>query len=469
MATVAIVDYGAGNLSSVARGLEAAGATPRVAANPREAEHADALVIPGVGHFAATAALGDDWRTVIFNHVRRGRPLLGICLGMQWLFEGSDEAPDVPGAGLLRGRAFRLTGGVKVPHAGWNLVEQMRASALLNGCKDSWAYFTHTYACDANVDDAAAVTTHGSRFAAVVDRGRVFGTQYHPEKSGAAGQQQLANFVAIAAGRPIGVAHQASSRTTSERGLGKRLIACLDVRDGEVVKGIQFGSLRAAGDPAMCARQYNGAGVDEVVVLDITATTDGRSTLTATVRAVARELSVPLAVGGGIRSERDACEVLDAGADKVCLNTAALREPALVTRLARVYGSQAVVVAVDAKRTDSGSRVFSRAGSHAEDLDATAWAIEAERLGAGEILLTSIDRDGTRAGFDCELTADVSAAVAIPVIASGGAGRAEHFAEVFTTGRADAALAASVFHFGEETIAGLKQFLLDRGIRVRPC
>ncbi len=249
--------------------------------------------------------------------------------------------------------------------------------------------------------------------------------------------------------------------------LSKRLIACLDVRNGCVVKGINFEALREAGDPAALARRYNAEGIDEVVVLDVTATLEGRRAFEATIRAVSGELFIPLTVGGGIRTEADAAAAIDAGADKVGVNSAALADPSLLTRLAARYGSQAVVVAIDAKRQDGRFDVFARSGSAATGRDAVEWAIEAESRGAGEVLLTSIDRDGTRAGFDCELNAAVSRAVSIPVIASGGAGTFDHFAEVFTEGRADAALAASVFHYSEHAVADLKRHLLAKGIPVR--
>jgi cyclase len=249
--------------------------------------------------------------------------------------------------------------------------------------------------------------------------------------------------------------------------LSKRLIACLDVRNGSVVKGVNFEGLREAGDPAALARRYNAEGIDELVILDVTATIEARRAIDETIRAVASELFIPLAVGGGIRTEADAAAAFDAGADKVSLNSAALADPGLLTRLAARYGSQAVVVAIDAKRGRGGFEVFTRSGRVPTERDAVAWAIEAERRGAGEVLLTSIDRDGTRAGFDCEMTAKVASAVAIPVIASGGAGTFDHFHDVFTTGRADAALAASVFHFSEHAVADLKCFLRDKGVAVR--
>jgi cyclase len=256
--------------------------------------------------------------------------------------------------------------------------------------------------------------------------------------------------------------------------LSKRIIACLDVRNGQVVKGINFEGLRSAGDPAELARRYNVEGIDELVILDITATLERRRALADTIHAVAQELFIPLAVGGGIRTEADAAAAVEAGADKVSLNTAALTDPALITKLAGRYGSQAVVVAIDAKRapaTEGSGRdhfaVYVRSGQAATSRDAVEWAREAEARGAGEILLTSIDRDGTKIGFDCAMTAAVSSAVAIPVIASGGAGGLGDFVDVFTTGRADAALAASIFHYAETGVHSLKEHLRRHGIPVR--
>lgn len=249
--------------------------------------------------------------------------------------------------------------------------------------------------------------------------------------------------------------------------LTRRVIACLDVRNGCVVKGVQFEGLRNAGDPAALARRYYEEGADEIVILDVTATIEERLALADTVAAVARQVFVPLAVGGGIHTLDAASAVFDAGADKVCVNSAALADPPLITRIAERYGSQAVVVAIDAKREGTGYAVYSRSGRVPAGRDAIEWAREATDRGAGEVLLTSIDRDGTRAGFDCALTSGVSSLVAIPVIASGGAGAPEHFAEVFTDGRADAALAASIFHFGDHAIAALKSYLSSRGVPVR--
>jgi cyclase len=249
--------------------------------------------------------------------------------------------------------------------------------------------------------------------------------------------------------------------------LSKRIIACLDVRNGQVVKGINFEGLRNAGDPAELAERYNEEGIDEVVILDVTATIEGRRALAETVSAVAKRIFIPLTVGGGIRSEDDAAAAIDAGAEKVSLNTAALKDPALITTLAARYGSQAAIVAIDAKWVGGKAVVYARSGRAGTEREAVEWAREAADRGAGEILLTSIDRDGTKSGFDCELTAAVSRAVPIPVIASGGAGSLEHFAEVFIDGSADAALAASIFHFSEHAVRDLKQMLHEKGIPVR--
>ena len=249
--------------------------------------------------------------------------------------------------------------------------------------------------------------------------------------------------------------------------LAKRIIACLDVNAGRVVKGIQFEQLRDAGDPAELAAAHSAAGADEIVLLDITATAESRQTLLDTVRRTAKQLFIPFTVGGGIRSLEDAAAVLDCGADKVAMNSAAIAQPELITRVAERYGSQAVVVAVDARqRTPAAWEVFVWGGRKATGIDALEWAAKAEQLGAGEILLTSMDRDGTKAGFDCPLTKTIATNVRIPVIASGGAGEPQHFVEVFQEGAADAALAASVFHFGLKSVATIKRTLREAGVPV---
>jgi imidazole glycerol-phosphate synthase subunit HisF len=251
--------------------------------------------------------------------------------------------------------------------------------------------------------------------------------------------------------------------------LARRIIPCLDVTDGRVVKGTKFLNLRDAGDPVECATAYDAQGADELVFLDITASSDGRATMIDVVARTAEKCFMPLTVGGGIRTVEDMRAMLLAGADKVSVNTAAIRDPHLVSAGARAFGSQCVVVAIDAKRNPEGAGwlVHTHGGRNATSLDAVEWAREVAELGAGEILLTSMDADGTREGYDIELTAAVSASVPIPVIASGGAGTLEHLAEVLSVGKADAVLAASIFHFGEFTVGQAKTRLAEYGIPMR--
>lgn len=252
--------------------------------------------------------------------------------------------------------------------------------------------------------------------------------------------------------------------------LAHRIIPCLDTDGGRVVKGVNFVNLRDAGDPVALAARYNKEGADELVVLDIAASRDRRPTFLETIQRVAAELSIPLTAGGGIRTLEDGRSVVRAGADKVTVNTAAVARPELITELSREFGAQAVVLAIDAKRNGNHWDVMVRGGRESASRDAIDWAKQAVALGAGEILLTSVDRDGTQRGFDTKLTSAISKAASVPVIASGGAKLPEHFEEIFKTGAADAALAASIFHDGVQSIRVLKEFLAVRGIEVRlPC
>jgi imidazole glycerol-phosphate synthase subunit HisF len=250
--------------------------------------------------------------------------------------------------------------------------------------------------------------------------------------------------------------------------LTKRIIPCLDVTEGRVVKGTKFLQLRDAGDPVECAMEYNRQGADELVFLDITASSDNRRTMIEVVARTAEKCFMPLTVGGGIRTAGDVREMLLAGADKVSMNTAAINRPELISESADAFGVQCIVVAIDAKLSGANRwTVFTHGGRHPTALDAVAWAQEAERRGAGEILLTSMDADGTKDGYDIELTRAVGSSVGIPVIASGGAGKLEHFLEVLQSGNADAVLAASLFHFGEFTIAEVKHYLAANGMPMR--
>ena len=275
------------------------------------------------------------------------------------------------------------------------------------------------------------------------------------------------NFIPRNPGPPASLSSDDSLNCKASM-LAKRIIPCLDVTAGRVVKGVRFVDLRDAGDPVELAERYNAQSADELVFLDITASSDERETMSEVVERTARKVFIPLTVGGGIRSVADARRLLMAGADKVSVNTAAVRRPELITELSEEFGAQAVVLAIDARRRGPRAwNVYTKGGRVDEGMDAVAWAERGAELGAGEILLTSMDTDGVQTGFDCELTRTVSRAVKVPVIASGGAGKPEHFVRVFDEGEADAALAASIFHYGSYTVNDLKQHLAEYGIPVR--
>lgn len=249
--------------------------------------------------------------------------------------------------------------------------------------------------------------------------------------------------------------------------LTKRIIPCLDVKDGRTVKGINFLQLRDAGDPVALATIYAEQGADELVFLDISATLEGRHTMREVVKNVARQINIPFTVGGGINSVEDVGHLLNAGADKISINSSAVKNPELISQLAKAFGSQCVVVAIDARYINGKAIVHTHGGTKATELETIAWAREIESRGAGEILLTSMDKDGTKSGFDVALTAQVSQAVKLPIIASGGAGSMQHFVDIFNQGQADAALAASIFHFGEIPVPQLKQFLAQQNLPIR--
>ena len=455
------------------------------------------------------------------------KPFLGICIGLQLLFDSSEEAPGVPGLGVISGTVKKFPCR-KIPQIGWNRVflTQKHPETGLFAClpSESFFYFIHSfYAAPDGGDVIAAEAEYSLRYCCAVERGAAAAVQFHPEKSGGAGLALLENWAyskrSVVGGAlrgegssqvcgadlgAVGVDDTAANASTQPplRGvledrlsplagdagckqggdfppieknhLAKRIIPCLDVDDGRVVKGVKFAGVVDAGDPVELARRYNAEGADELVFLDIGASYKSRDTLLDVVRRVAREVFIPLCVGGGIRSLEDMRLAMGAGADKVSVCTAALARPALLREMADAYGRQCVVLSLDAKRVGTGAdgggenprwNAFSHGGRRDTGVDAVLWAAEAAEWGAGEILLNSIDADGTAGGYDLELCAAVLLAVPVPVIASGGAGSLEQIARAASL--ADAALVASLLHFGKATIPEIKEFLRREGVEMR--
>src|SRR3989454_8618943 len=463
MTDVVIVDSGVANLASIASAFRRLGANVLVTGDEGVVEDAPRVVLPGVGAFGAGlgALRAGGLDQAVARAAARGTPLLGVCLGMQMLCEASEEAPGVAGLGVIPGTCRRLPDDVRVPHLGWNAVTAAGDGLVATGV----AAFANSYALrEAPPGWVPAWTTHGARFVAALQRDdeRLLACQFHPELSGAYGAALLERWLAGAKGAP------APALSGSTAGLLPRVVPCLDVRDGRVVKGVQFQHLRDAGDPAAQGALYESQGADEIVVLDVAASPAGRATQLETVERVRAAIRIPLTVGGGVRSVDDARRLLAAGADKVSVNTAAVQRPALLAELAVEFGRQCVVLAIDARRTGGEARweALAFGGREPGRPDAVAWAREGAGLGAGEILLTSWDRDGTRSGPDVELLRAVAGAVRVPVVASGGIGERAHVLQAFRAG-ADAVLAASVFHDGDDTVDGIKADLSLHGLRVR--
>lgn len=457
--TIALIDTGVANVASVAAALRRTGAEVERTRDPARVEAAPFVVLPGVGAFGpGMAALQAAGLTApLRRRLADQRPTLAVCLGLQLLAEASEESPGIAGLGWLPDTVSRLPDRVRVPHLGWNAVavDHPEQGPLTSGI----ACYANSYGLSPEVDaDQVATTVHGRPFLAAIARGRVLACQFHPELSGRWGAALLQRWLT---GEP------ALATPAPASGLRPRIVPCLDIRDGRVVKGVQFQGLRDAGDPVALAAAYDAQGADELVILDVSATPEGRRTAAETVAAVRQVLTIPLTVGGGVRQVADAERLLAAGADKVAVNTAAVRRPAFLTELATRFGQQCTVLSLDAARTDGGWSVVVRSGTERQSLDAIDWARQAVDAGAGEVLLTSWDRDGTRQGYDLALLEAVSQAVPVPVVASGGADGPTHLADGLHAG-ADAVLAASIFHDGDFTVGTLKQALAARGVAVRP-
>jgi imidazole glycerol phosphate synthase glutamine amidotransferase subunit len=461
--SVFIVRTGSANLASVLAAFERLGIPARLTTDPHEIDRAERVVLPGVGSFGAAMASLDAAGLVepLRQRIAAGKPTLAICLGLQLLAEESEESPGVRGLGVIPARVTRFAEGHTVPQMGWNQIRATPDACTLRG---GWAYYANSYKLDAiPAGWAGATSTYGTPFVAALERGPVLACQFHPELSGPAGLALLRRW--------LHHTPDLSESSSEGPGLGSRptirIIPCLDVKDGRVVKGIKFQNLRDAGDAVQQAAEYERQGADELVMLDVSATPEGRSTAAKTVAKIRRVLSIPLTVGGGVRTVDDAARLLDAGADKVGVNSAAVERPQLLSELAERFGRQCVVLAIDAASLAPSSwEVVTRSGRDRTGLDAVQWAERGAEHGAGEILLTSWDRDGTGLGYDQDLLRAITSAVRIPVIASGGAKTPDHLAAAVGAG-ASALLAASIFHDNETTVHAVKQALAAHGLSVR--
>ncbi len=514
---ITLLDYGAGNVRSVINAIESLGERVRIVAKGEEILSAEKLVFPGVGAFGSMMNILNEKHYVepLRAYLRSGRPFLGICLGLQALFEYSEEAPDVEGLSVIPGSVKRFTIDLSVPHIGWNGLNIKQSSRIFNGLQgDEKFYFVHSYHVVLEDDSAVLTTTdYGYEFVSSIQQGSIIATQFHPEKSGSGGLRILKNFLEIGAERTRPV------RLRESTTLAKRIIACLDVRANDqgdlvVTKGDQYdvrekGLVRNLGKPVELARRYYQEGADEITFLNITGFRDfplEDMPMLEVLRQTSKNVFVPLTIGGGIRDYTDkdgreynalqvASEYFRSGADKVSIGSDAvlIAEEYLKTfkktgqssieEISRVYGNQALVISIDPRRVYVKSpdevehqvietvipgpngepycwyQCTIRGGREGRDLDAITLAQVCENLGAGEILLNCIDRDGTNLGYDIELINAVAEAIAIPVIASSGAGSAEHFYEVFNKTQAESALAAGIFHRREIPIADVKSYL----------
>ena len=514
---ITLLDYGAGNVRSVMNAIESLGERVKVVRNGDNILAAEKLVFPGVGNFASMMQILERRNYVepLKTYLQSDRPFLGICLGLQALFESSEEAPGVKGLGIIPGSVRRFATDLSVPHIGWNGIRARQSSRVFNGLQgDEKFYFVHSYHV-APEDDTVVLTTtdYGYEFVSGIQRGNVIATQFHPEKSGIAGLRVFKNFLegAIEKTKPPDV--------RGETRLAKRIIACLDVRSNDqgdlvVTKGDQYdvrekGFVRNLGKPVELARRYYEEGADEIAFLNITGFRDfplKDMPMIEVLRQTSENVFVPLTIGGGIRDYTDrlghkytalevATKYFRSGADKISIGSDAVliveeylkagrqTGKSAIEEISRVYGNQAVVISIDPRRVyvdspadvdhvvietgipDPEGRRYCwyqctiKGGREGRDLDAVTLAQVCEKLGAGEILLNCIDRDGTNLGFDIELVNAVKNVVSIPVIASSGAGRPEHFYEVFTRTEAESALGAGIFHRKEVPIGAVKDYL----------
>jgi len=533
---ITILDYGAGNVRSVINAVKSLGQNINIVKSPEDILNAEKLIFPGVGHY------GNMIKTIkekgyfepLKTYLKQDRPFLGICLGFHALFESSEEFSFHQGLGVLPGQVKRFDVKLAVPHIGWNSINLKKNSRIFNNISsDSRFYFVHSYhVAPENNSDILTTTPYEYEFVSAASKGNIFGVQFHPEKSGKQGLQLLSNFIAQENLSGVNFdssvkAHQAEDNT-SEKGLAKRIVACLDVRSNDngdlvVTKGDQYdvrekGDVRNLGKPVELARDYYEQGADEITFLNITGFRDfplKDMPMIDVLKNTSENVFVPLTIGGGIRDYTDsnkktykAIEVAEAyfraGADKISIGSDAvdIAEQYLSTKektgnssieqISRVYGNQAVVISIDPIKIWVNTKTKSlqhtiiessvigplgeqycwyqctvKGGRERRNIDVVAFAKACESLGAGELLINSIDKDGTNSGFDLDLINLVKDAVSIPVIASSGAGNEDHFYQVFTKTKSEAALAAGIFHRKEIPINAVKNYLSEKEIKIR--
>jgi len=517
---ITILDYGAGNVRSVINAIEKIGEKVNVADDIDDIMSAEKLVFPGVGNFGSMMRILNEKNYVapLKDYLRSDRPFLGICLGLQALFEKSEEASEAEGLGFIPGVVKRFDIDLSVPHIGWNGINIKKASRLFNGLNgDEKFYFVHSFYV-APEDDSVVLTTtnYGLEFVSSIQKGNIIATQFHPEKSGDAGISILKNFV------ESNNENKVPLRVSGKTRLAKRIVACLDVRTNDrgdlvVTKGDQYnvreeGEVRNLGKPVGLAERYYQEGADEITFLNITGFRDfplEDIPMMEVLKLTSRNVFVPLTIGGGIRDYTDkngksytalevAAEYFRSGADKISIGSDAVliaenylsagekTGESSIEQISEVYGAQAVVISIDPRRVYATSpdkvrhqvikteipgpngekycwyQCTIKGGREGRDMDAITLAQVCEKLGAGEILLNCIDKDGTNSGYEIELINAVKNAVTIPVIASSGAGCAEHFYDVFTKTEAESALAAGIFHRKEAPIPAVKDYLNDK-------
>ncbi len=518
---ITLLDYGAGNVRSVINAIETLGETVHVATRPADIATAEKLIFPGVGAFGSMMQRlhARQFAEPLKAYLLSGGPFLGICLGMHALFEFSEESDGTPGLGIFKGSVKRFTTGLSVPHIGWNGIHVRQPSPIFQGLGgDEKFYFVHSYHVVPEDRSVVLTTTdYGYEFVSAVQRGNIIATQYHPEKSGTTGLRLLRNFLSASS-----LPAQSPPCSEAPTRLAKRIIACLDVRANDhndlvVTKGDRYdvreqGEVRNLGKPVALARQYYEDGADEITFLNITGFRDfplDDMPMLEVLKQTSRQVFVPLTIGGGIRDYTDvrgrsysalevATEYFRSGADKISIgsdavlvaeafqNTGETTGQSPIEQISKVYGSQAVVISIDPRRVYVHSpdqvphhviptaiagpagenycwyECTIKGGREGRSIDAVTLARICQKLGCGEILLNCIDRDGTGQGFDIELIHAVKQAVSIPVIASSGAGSAQHFLEVFTRTGVESALAAGIFHRRELPIRAVKSYLRDK-------